>query len=412
MTALPDLVLLTAAYPFGNKSETFLESEIEVLARRFGRILLLPSHREPGVRPLPANAELVEMEWLDEPSAAARRRALLSSEAAGVLARTLENRANARPYARAARTYLDLLARNVLKYRALGRLVRERGLENAVFYDYWFENSTLALALARRAGVVRTAVCRAHGFDLYDERWGGRPVPFREAKLDGLDLVATVSDAGRAYLEARSGGRPDRIRTFRLGVRDPGPVAAAPSDVPLVVSCGSLLAFKRVSLVPEILERVGGPLRWVHFGDGPERAAVEEAARRLPPEVTWELRGHVDNAEVLRFYREHAVRVMISVSMSEGLPVSMMEAASFGVPVVAVDVGGVAEIVNDTTGVLLRCGATVDEAAGAVRRALEPARFDPERIRAFFREHYEAGTNYDRFADALIDLREDQAPPA
>jgi len=410
VSPLPGLVLLTAAYPFGNKSETFLESEIEVLARRFRRILVLPSHRESGARPLPDNVELVEMGWLDQPSRATKLRALASREAARVVAETLAS-ADAGPHLRHPRGFLDILARNVLKLMELSALIEDRpGLRDAIFYDYWFENSTVALALARRVGLVRAAACRAHGFDLYDDRWEGGVVPFRAFKLGGLDLVAPVSEFGTEYLSERApASAKDRIRTFRLGVRLQPDLDPPRSDPPLVVSVGSMLPFKRVALVPEVLACVGRPLRWVHLGDGPERAGVEKAVRRLPDCVRWELRGHVDNADVLRFYRENGVAAMMSLSTSEGLPVSMMEALSFGVPVVATGVHGVPEAVTEVTGILLRPDAGVGEMAAALCRALEPERFDRRRIRAFFRERFEAGANYDRFADALIALREDQA---
>ena len=68
-------MLCTAKFPFGNKSETFLESEIEVLAERFRRIFVLPSHREEDLR----------------------------------------RRANWKPYFTARRMYLDLLSLNILK---------------------------------------------------------------------------------------------------------------------------------------------------------------------------------------------------------------------------------------------------------------------------------------------------------
>jgi glycosyltransferase involved in cell wall biosynthesis len=410
MSGPPPLVLLTATYPFGNKSETFLESEIEVLARRFPSILVLPSAVEAGERTLPDGVELVRMDWLAAPSGAARRLALLSAEALAVLAAP----GTLGAHAGAPRAYLDILARNVLKLRSLRALMRARpGLRDAVFYDYWFENSTLALALARRQGTVRTAVSRAHGFDLYDERWASGVVPFRAFKLRALDLVAPVSEFGTRYLIERAPpeARP-RIRTFRLGVPASASADLPPADPPLVLSVGSMIPTKRIALVPEVLARTERALHWVHLGDGPERARVEEAARRLPERVRWELRGHVDNAELLRFYREHRVDAMISMSTSEGLPVSMMEAVSFGVPVVAVAVHGVPEIVTDTTGVRLPPDATVEAAAEATCRALEPGRFDRKRIRAFHREQFEAGANYDRFADALIALREDQAPPS
>ena len=45
--------------------------------------------------------------------------------------------------------------------------------------------------------------------------------------------------------------------------------------------------------------------------------------------------------------------LFVNMSLSEGIPVSIMEAISFGIPIIATNVGGNAEIVNDETGVLI-----------------------------------------------------------
>jgi glycosyltransferase involved in cell wall biosynthesis len=411
MSAGPELVLLASAYPFGSESEPFLEAEIEVIARRFERIYMLPSHRAEGPhRSVPDNVELVEMDWLDEPPPGAKKRALLSRDAASALLGTLRVPSDLRPYL-ASRPYLDILSRNLLKLRALERFVADRHLANAIFYDYWFENSTLALALLRRSTRIRTAVSRAHRFDIYDEAWNGRPVPFRAVKAQWLDAVFPVSEFGARYLERHVPPLRGKMTVERLGVRDPG--RATPDGThatPLVVSCASLIPRKRVHLVPDVLSSLDRPVRWVHLGDGPERSRVEQAASRCASHVTWELAGQLDNSAVLSFYERHHVDAMLSLSLSEGLPVSMMEAQSYGIPVVACAVHGVPEIVNEDTGVLLAPTATPPEMAGGLRAALETGRFERRRVRAFFEEHFDARTNYNAFADALIELHEGPAP--
>jgi glycosyltransferase involved in cell wall biosynthesis len=56
---------------------------------------------------------------------------------------------------------------------------------------------------------------------------------------------------------------------------------------------------------------------------------------------------------VLSWYAENNPSLFINVSTTEGIPVSIMEAMSFGIPVIATDVGGTSEIVNDGNGMLL-----------------------------------------------------------
>ena len=399
----PDLVLLTATYPYGAKSETFLENELPVLATRFRRIFILPSKQVDGERPLPDNAEVVPMDWLEEPTSATKYRALASAEATAVLAHSGRRSPEMRRHL-LGRLYLDNLAREVLKFRALRRFVHERGLENAIFYSFWLEESALALALLRRSRAICMAVARAHNFDIYEYFWGGRPIPFQSFKGAHLDRVFPVSEAGLRHLETSVPSLRGKLQLEHLGVRAPDHVPSRGGKVPVVVSCSSLIASKRVHDIPAALVRFGAPVRWVHFGDGRERERVEAATAQLGPPIEWELVGHVDNRDVLAWYERHHVDAFLSLSVLEGLPVSMMEAQSYGIPIIACGVGGIPEIVGERTGILLERDPSPDAVAEALHDALRPGRFETETVRASFASNFDAKINYQRFADALIAL--------
>jgi glycosyltransferase involved in cell wall biosynthesis len=93
--------------------------------------------------------------------------------------------------------------------------------------------------------------------------------------------------------------------------------------------------------------------------------------------------------------------MFISLSAAEGLPVSVMEAISFGIPVVAAAVSGVPEIVTPDTGVLVEVHDRPDAAAAAARRIVDgvgPAR---DQIVSFCRANFDAENNYGHFADML-----------
>lgn len=397
-----DLVLLTARFPFDDH-EAVLGPEVEILAQRFARVLVVPSYRGSAVRALPENVELRELPWFDEPARGAKLRALLSRDAMRVLAASLRRPSRWRAYRRGRRFYLDLLGMQLMKARALRRFVEDEGLGDAIFYDYWFENSTLPLALLRRAGVIRAAVSRAHNFDVYDQDWEQGAVPFAEFKARALDRVFPVSRHAEDYLRDHL-PIAGKTAVKHLGVKGPDIEPPPPSDVPLVVSCAWMHPRKRIHLIPEVLAHAGKPVRWIHFGDGAERARVEEAAAALPDFVEWELRGRVENRDVLEFYRRNHVDLLLSLSVSEGVPVAMMEAQSYGIAIASVDVRGIPDIVTDTTGVLLDIDDGVEQLAAGVARALEPGRFDRAAILAFFGDHFEASRNYSDFADTLLAL--------
>lgn len=103
--------------------------------------------------------------------------------------------------------------------------------------------------------------------------------------------------------------------------------------------------------MPEIV-RTCPQVRYVIVGDGPHRPALEQLVRRLS------LDGHVVFTGVVDEARRNAIlqlsRVVVLPSLSEGLPVSLLEAMAFGKPVVATDAGGIREVVEDhRTGLLV-----------------------------------------------------------
>jgi colanic acid/amylovoran biosynthesis glycosyltransferase len=62
------------------------------------------------------------------------------------------------------------------------------------------------------------------------------------------------------------------------------------------------------------------------------------------------MRYNVDHAQVIDYYTTNHIALFLSLSSREGLPVSLMEAISCGIPLLATTVGGVSEVVNENTG--------------------------------------------------------------
>jgi len=90
-------------------------------------------------------------------------------------------------------------------------------------------------------------------------------------------------------------------------------------------------------------------------GDGPERASIESRVEEL---------GIHDQVKFLGFRDDipgflGKVQCIVLSSLREGAPVSLMQAASAGRPVIATDVGAVKEIVrNNETGILVKPGSS------------------------------------------------------
>lgn len=180
------------------------------------------------------------------------------------------------------------------------------------------------------------------------------------------DVAAFVSkDLARKY-----GGDRDNVRVVNESrVRELDIVRdrpAEPSCQPTVLYVGRLSREKGIDLLPQICQRVPYRLRVV--GDGPER---DDLARQLARHGDRaELAGRVPWGPKL-FNVMRAADVLILPSLTEGLPLVLIEAMSQGTPCVASDVGGVGEVLTHGENGFLIGTRNPDDWAEAIIRAIE-----------------------------------------
>ena len=114
---------------------------------------------------------------------------------------------------------------------------------------------------------------------------------------------------------------------------------------------------KRVHKIVDAVSAVTDvALEWTHLGGGPLLEQVQEQANnelKGKLNISFHFPGVKTNKEVHDYFSSQCVDLFVNLSESEGLPVSIMESMSYGIPVIATDVGGTCEIVNEKTGFLI-----------------------------------------------------------
>lgn len=411
-TEQPHLVLVTHHFPFTVK-EAFLENEIPFLASAFARILIIArTEADVHVRPVPAHC-MVETLPLKSPLPEQLFSLLLTLLRLRTACRwwweeieSLRQRQRPVSIAILRKMLHDLLKSRILAYR-FQQLEKKHGLQNPIRYSYWLDAGALAFGWMKGG---QKQVGRAHRVDVYEEVNPHRYLSFRKGLLTRLNATYVISEHGQEYLQKTGLVNPAKIRLARLGTTAPqntSPVSEKPFRI---VSCSFVHPVKRVPLVAESLLLLHDRhLEWIHFGDGPDLEAVRSfctQAWRAHPHKTFHLPGSIRNTQLLQFYQENTVDVFINVSTSEGIPVTMMEAQSFGIPIVALDVGGVREIVTPETGSLLPATATPADIASAVAYWLDQplaARLAwRTKIQRAWAARFDAQKNYPEFIDNLL----------
>lgn len=397
------LLILPVLWPYGF-AETFLENEV-AFADGFDKIYCMPLFNGETRRAVPDRIELVP-----PPDAKVSKmdymRGMLLPEFWDETKSILKTRekTKARMHALIRETGAVWKRKKVLS----GWLRQHVKADDKVtVYTYWMASDAAAVSILRkRKWNISRFVTRCHAFDLYDNANKEHYLPYRQLIFQNADRIAPISDDGCQYLLQMEQG-PDvrKIVVSRLGTLDWGknPYAEKePQDVLHIVSCSNLIELKRVDRIIRAMKNVKESVVWHHFGDGKLKAELETLCSELPGHVEYRFMGSVPNRELMQWYQMNPTDLFISTSEREGVPVSMMEAMSFGIPVIATDVGGVGEIVRDGYNGFLM-DADIDQAGvtDQIERffALTPEQRKNmrEHARQTWEEMYNAELNYTAF---------------
>lgn len=410
------LILVTSKFPYSN-GENFIENEIDYLAQYFEKVLIYSSLTDRDdksyVRKTPDNCKVFSPE-LGEIN---HKDYMKSFVKKNVVREIVTNcRGNKRINKIAAACFFDQ------KYSKSCGSVNEMidslllTADDTVYvYSYWL--STVGMTAIhifeklKKRQIRVSLISRCHRFDLYENRAYLNYQPFQKMMIEKMMKVYPCSEQGSNYLRTKYPECANKIQTSYLGVNDNYNGALPKRSKEFhVLSCSNVIPLKRVEKILESLAEITDvSIRWTHFGDGELLRSVQESAMKLPDNIVAEFKGRVPNQAIYKYYNENNINLFINVSTSEGLPVSIMEAISFGIPVIATNVGGTAEIVLDgVNGFLLEENFEITALSELICKFVKMPGMDYERLCRHAREIYEtkfsADKNYMDFCKKLITL--------
>ena len=156
--------------------------------------------------------------------------------------------------------------------------------------------------------------------------------------------------------------------------------------------------------MPSILQHLTTPAKWVHIGgsEGAEIALLKEKCAQLG--IEFEFKTQQPSEEILRFYHDTPISLFCNLSYAEGIPVSMMEAAMFGIPLLATDTFGNPEIANNENGILIPIDFNPQQVALEIDQLLNDAdewAIKSLRSRTLYLNRYQTSINMKNFIDTI-----------
>lgn len=421
------LILFTSCYPYGT-GETFLEAEIDFLANSFERIIIVtPDVTSASCRVVPTNVTIVRKHF--DLTKREKYKSIF-----GIFSKLFFHEwktigSRGRLFRKINLSYflisaykgqkIALFIENLLKNESISA-------RNVCLYSYWWLDEAIGIGFFKKQHPEALTFTRCHGYDLYEERTSGNYLPLKKFTVKTMDRVFPISEDGRKYIQNHylsSDVNLDKVIVARLGVND-GKISTMNSGskdrIFTIVTCSLIYPNKRLELLIAALNKLDFHIHWTHFGSyvkGFSELYHQEIMQQISlldkERIHVDFKGHVSNADVLAFYNLHEIDLFINLSKSEGIPVSIMEAMSFSIPVLATNVGGTSEIVNNENGILVEESVTIDILADEMRTfhslSLEEINTKREKAYSTFHLMYNAEVNYKDFIQIIdkISLKHD-----
>lgn len=403
------VIVLTERYPFEESEKAFLESEIDELAKKYQVIIVSHwnnSEYDRKSKKLDENVSAINfqiklskldfivgaMQWLFSKDGQCELKDILSKREK-IAVRILDSV-----------RFCKMADKN-------RKLMREYSLlDDSVYayYSYWNTYWAYCISKKEKKKYDIKLIVRMHGYDLYEYRNPCGRQPYRKIVDDLVDANVFQSNYGRDYYDEiyRRADKHNYVSLIGSDTPDSIPIKEDQSNFTLV-SCSNVLQIKRIELIISALSMINDRrITWIHIGDGENmdnisRLGVELANKNTNIQV--QLIGRLTNAKVHKFYEQKYVDAFITASSTEGgCPVSIQEAMSYGIPIIATSVGGITEMI-DGNGILLDANPTVEAISNAIKAMVDMSESQITAMRYKSKELWAENYNINRNAKAFTE---------
>jgi len=264
--------------------------------------------------------------------------------------------------------------------------------------------ATMAMVASHLSGVPWS--CTLHRWDIVEDN-------LLALKARSASMVRFISEDGLMMGKKLGVPDADHVRVLHMGVEMP-PVPKNPRPEGRIVLCPArLVEVKGHRFLLEAWKRLRDQSKewelWL-AGDGPLRESMERLAASLGVRSSVRFLGTIPHKRLLEMYEQFGIAAVVLPSVDlgggnhEGIPVALIEAMSYGIPVVATRTGGTGELIQPGTGLLVE-----PEDPVALARAVQSLLENPsgaQRLGSYGRSHVAQEFDIHRIVSELANVFE------
>ena len=220
-----------------------------------------------------------------------------------------------------------------------------------LIHSHRYKENFLAYLTSRSLPGIKL-IGTQHGMpEVYGEKPTLKQRIITKCNFFGLSLlfnrtVVVSEDIQKAFIK-QFGFKESKISMIHNGIEIPDLIPERENkEIFVIGSAGRLCPVKDYPFMVEIAKAVKEKTKNIRFhlaGEGPEHSKLQALIQRYGLSKTFVLKGHLD--DMLPFYR--SLDLYLNTSVHEGIPMSILEAMAHGLPVVAPNVGGISEVVDN-----------------------------------------------------------------
>lgn len=220
-----------------------------------------------------------------------------------------------------------------------------------IVHSHRYKENIIAYLSSRYQERIRL-VCTQHGMPEYLGNNSGKKYVFlHKANLWLLarsfkKIVAVSNDIQNIFIN-RFGFSRRLLSVIRNGTEIPEDIRDGGNVGYIVIgSMGRFFPVKdypfMVKIAIEICKETD-KIRFYLAGDGPDMKMIADLIEQYHIENVFHLCGFVEN--IGEYYK--GIDIYMNTSIHEGIPLSILEAMSYGKPIIAPNIGGISEIINN-----------------------------------------------------------------
>jgi len=419
---MKNLIVITHLFPYSPPSEQFLKDEIPYLLDFFDSVSIFPASRNLDKNNSQKISNKIRIYPLKRES---KFKEILTnfyfvffSKLFWIELFTLYKKTKLFNFFAIKMFFMFSLNSEIIYKRMISEinLLKLKKEDQIYIYSYWLNHMSLSsvklkLHLKDRGYENIVSFSRSHGSnDVFLPLKTNNYFIYKKYINDNIDMIYNTSEKGMDYLQYL-GFNENLMKLFYLGIEDRFTHHEADFNGNLtIITCSSIIPLKRLDIVAKALKSVSNiPLNWVHFGDGPSKSDLKDLISSLPNNINVRLHGFIDNNELFNEYKKLTKKIFVNVSSIEGLPVSVIEATSASMPIVATDVGGNSEIcIDGYNGYLLKKVIIQEDLIKTIKdfnnMPLENFIEFSLNSRKLYLEKFKADINHSRFANSISNL--------